>query len=66
MGGAVSFVFWIDITSKGLALGIEYHRNIAIRVILYQAADHVDHAFYRTRLLTLATFERRQCMKSPE
>jgi hypothetical protein len=59
-------VFFVDIATKGFALGIEDDGNVAMRIIPDQAPDHIDHAFNGAGGLALTTDQWRQSMECPE
>ncbi len=49
----LSLVFRIDFIPESLSLGIEYHRNRAVRILLDQTAQHTGHQTHRTGRLAL-------------
>ena len=63
---AVCLVFFVNIVTKGPALGIEYNRNIAVIMVLYEGADHVDDTFHCTRWQAFAVYQRWKRMECPE
>jgi hypothetical protein len=40
--GTMRLVLGIDIAAKGFALGIEYDGNIAVLIVFYETAYHID------------------------
>ena len=63
---AVCLVFFVHIVTKGLTLGIEYDRNIAVIVALYERANHVDNTFHCTRWHAFTVNQRRERMECPK
>lgn len=59
----MGFVFCVDLAAKGFPLRIKYNRDIAIGIVLHEAANHIDYALHSTSRLPLAAYERRQRME---
>ncbi|MNF56100.1 hypothetical protein D3C84_375800 [compost metagenome] len=60
---AVGLVFGKQLIAKGTALGVEHHREQAVRVLLAQAFEHVQHALDGAGGQPLGRGQRRQRVK---
>ena len=63
---AVCLVFFVNIVTKGLALGNEYDRNIAVIVTLDDRTNHVENTFHWTRWHAFTVNQRWKRMECPE
>ena len=59
----VGFIFGVHFIAKSPTLGVEHHRERAVRVLLAQAFEHVQHALDRTRRQAFGSGQRWQRVK---
>ncbi len=59
----VGLVFGVHLIAKCPALGVEHYGEGAVRVLLAQTLEHVQHAFDRTGRQAFGRGQWRQCMK---
>ena len=60
---AIGLVFGVHVVAKRPALGIENHRKRAVRILLAQAFQHVQHALHSACRQALGGSQRRQRME---
>ncbi len=60
---AVGLVVGKRVVTEGRPLGVEHHRDVGVRVVALQPAQHVDHAVGDAGRLALRVGQRRQRME---